>query len=99
MSNYLPRFLESEGSPSIRLACGLLVVLAALGLEARFAIADNAKEFVDSNFLFAATLFGIGSARMVATAFAKREPESATTINAEVAPVSADTVNVNSSEN
>lgn len=96
--DYFKGFFLSEGSPSLRLVCGLLAVLVALGLEVAFASAGHAKEFVDSNFLFAASLFGIGSARMVATAYIARPPEPAAQIRADNLNATVQTDNINVSE-
>jgi hypothetical protein len=88
--SYLAQFLESKkGVPSIRLACGLLLVLLVGYLEIRFATIANVVEIIGTDLLAVNGFFAIGAARLSAESFAARPPAPATQIKSESAEVNA----------
>lgn len=78
---------ESEGSLSIRLVLATVVVLYTLHMETK---KDVNILLVEANLAFAATLLGLGAAKIVGKAFAERPPE--TTVNSKKTELHADKV-------
>ena len=66
--SYLKGFFEGpESKPSIRLVCGLLVVLLSCWLELRMVRHSNIEGLIQANFIFVSSLFAI-TARFAASA-------------------------------
>ena len=85
--SYLAQFLESKkGTPSIRLACGLLLILLVAYLEIRFVTPANVVEIIGTDLLAVNGFFAIGAARLSAESFAAR-PNAPTQIKSESAEV------------
>ena len=77
----------SEGKPSVRLVSAFVVLLYTLLMQAKGRLSLG---MVEANYLFAGSLYGFGTVKLVGKAIANRRPP-ATTVQARV---EADTVNM-----
>jgi hypothetical protein len=93
------RFLtifESEGVLSVRLILATVVVLFTLCMQASERLS---AALVEANYFLAGTLLGLGTAKVVGKAFAKRPsepPATITTKKAEVTVAGDATINADS---
>lgn len=88
---------ESEGVPSIRLVLAFVVVVYTLCMQQAGRLAQGA---IDANYLLAAALLGLGTAKLIAKAYAQRPPEppSEVKITSKKTDVSGEKVNLTTTE-
>lgn len=78
---WVRQLFESEGEASVRLVLAPIIVIYTLLMQAAGRISDHS---VEANYFLAATLLGLGTAKLVGKAFAGRPPVQVTAKKAEV---------------
>jgi hypothetical protein len=90
---WVRQLFESEGEASVRLVLAPIIIIYTLLMQAAGRISDHS---VEANYFLAATLLGLGTAKLVGKAFATRPPAPATEVKTETAQVdAAGDININ----
>ena len=84
---WVRQLFESEGEASVRLVLAPVVIIYTLCMQAAGRMSDHSEE---ANYFLAATLLGLGTAKLVGKAFAAKPATPSVQVTAKKAEMSAE---------